>query len=194
MKSIAITPAKMLRDEAKYIRSIIDNGWNWVHIRHPESDADAIRQLLDEIPDRYYSRLKLHDNFDIAIEYNLGGIHLNSRNPSAPNDYTGSVSRSCHSIEEVKAGESHDYVTLSPIFDSVSKSGYKRAFSHDDLTLISYRDNVVALGGVTPETLPQLSGYNFVGFAVLGYIFQSNTITELQTRLNKFKPYICYNL
>ena len=31
----------------------------------------------------------------------LGGIHLNKRNPEAPPLYKGSISRSCHSLEEI---------------------------------------------------------------------------------------------
>lgn len=69
-----------------------------------------------------------------------------------------------------------DYVFLSPIFDSISKSGYRSAFSYARLRDAADRgvidEKVVALGGVTFDKIPLLSSLHFGGAAMLGAIWK----------------------
>lgn len=195
MISVAITPANIFPDEVAYIRAILDEGWSRVHLRHPVSSADDMRRLINGLPAYYHNRLWLHDHQELAGEYDVGGLHLNSRHPVPPPGYEGELSISYHSIEEVKSKRDSRIkaVTLSPIFDSISKEGYRRAFIDAQLTQLSSEDNVIALGGVTPGRIPELQQYQFAGFAVLGYLFQSASFSDFNDKLSKFKPYICYN-
>ena len=73
-----------------------------IHLRKPESTSDEMERLIREIPAEYHSRLVLHDHHHLAVKYGLYGIHLNSRNPLPPQGWKGSISRSCHSLEEIK--------------------------------------------------------------------------------------------
>lgn len=65
-----------------------------------------------------------------------------------------------------------DYLFLSPIFDSISKAGYRSAFSHEQLQRAADEGvidrKVIALGGVTPERIPYLHSLGFGGVAMLG--------------------------
>lgn len=146
-----------------------------------------MRRVIEAVPQKYHRRLRLHGHFELVNEFNLGGLHLNSRCPLAPENYNGSVSRTCHSLEEVKNAVSVEYVTLSPIFDSVSKVGYNAAFSRDELLSIVKDDKVIALGGITPHTAAELSRYGFIGYAVLGYLFNSPDVSILKNRLDEFE-------
>lgn len=177
MIKIAITPEEINeRNEAAAVRSLLDNGWDKVHLRHPGASRRDMINLLEKIAQEYHPRLVLHGHFDLVNEFNLGGLHLNHRCPTPPPLYTGPLSKSCHSIAEikecVKIKQKFAYVTLSPIFDSISKSGYKSRF--DDKELEKLREitevPVIALGGVTFERLPQVNRYNFSGFAMLSCI------------------------
>ncbi len=47
--------------------------------------------------------------------------------------------------------------------------------------------NAVALGGVTPLRIDAVNQYPFIGYAVLGYLFNSNSIDELRQKLKEFK-------
>ena len=124
-----------------------------------------MRRLIEAIPPQMHTRLVIHDHFDLISRYRLGGLHLNRRCPVAPHGYSGGLSRSCHSIDEVMAGGTMDYVTLSPVFDSISKSGYMAAYSHEELLRLSGAPTkVIALGGVNPERIDFLKRYNFTGF------------------------------
>ena len=120
----------------------------------------------------------LHDFFGLAEEMSLYGIHLNSRNPFPPPGWHGSVSRSCHSIDEVALYKpSCDYVSLSPIFDSISKAGYTSAFSIGELrTAVSsgiIDKKVMALGGITFTNMQDVLRLGFGGVMILGAAWQN---------------------
>lgn len=169
---IYITPEEIAPDEPDFIARLLSAGWTAVHLRHPAASLSEMRRLIESIPQRFHSRLRLHGHFFLASQFNLGGLHLNRRCPDPPAFYSGPLSRSCHSVDEVIASCDCDYVTLSPVFDSISKPGYKAAFSHADLLRLNAvaAPAVIALGGITPSGIDLLSQYNFSGFAVKGAI------------------------
>lgn len=169
---IAITTEEITDSEPSIVTRILDSGWDMVHLRHPRASLREMRNLIEAIPQRYHSRLRIHGHFSLTNEFNLGGIHLNRRCPAVPDNYSGPHSRSCHSIDEAKAATDCDYVTLSPIFDSISKVGYKAAFTHSELLRLNefHSPVVIALGGITPEKTTLLNNYNFGGYAVSGAI------------------------
>ena len=125
MLRIAITLPGFVPGEASFIVRLLDESFDRVHIRKPDADALAVAKLIEGVPEAYRCRLVLHDHHALAERYGLGGIHLNYRNPVAPAGFQGSVSRSCHSLDEVRAWKPRcAYVFLSPIYDSISKQGY----------------------------------------------------------------------
>ena len=69
-----------------------------------------------------------------------------------------------------------DYVFLSPIFDSISKKGYKSAFSFRELKKCFdnkvFDNNVVALGGVTIRNISTLEQIGFSSCALLSELWQ----------------------
>lgn len=178
MKTIAITLPDFFPDEVEAInRMFAEGAIDLLHIRKPGSTIDKCRQLLDNIRNEYYGRIVVNDHFALCAEYNLYGVHLNRRNPTPPPCHQGSISCSCHSLKEVVARKlKMNYVFLSPIFDSISKQGYRSAF--DDATLKKASaegiidQKVVALGGVTRERMAQLQEYGFGGAAMLGDIWR----------------------
>ena len=142
---------------------------DFVHIRKPDSPLPEVRALIETIPAELHPKLKLHDHFSLIEEFDLGGVHLNSRNPVAPQGAL-SVSKSFHSLDELKDAGQFDYVTLSPVFDSISKQGYRAAFDFDDLKKeLSAVNNVIALGGITPDKFQLLKSLGFSGAALLSY-------------------------
>lgn len=152
-----------------------------IHLRKPESTSDEMEQLIREIPAEYYSRLVLHDHHHLAVEYGLYGVHLNSRNPLPPEGWNGSVSRSCHSFEELKEWKERcNYLSLSPIYDSISKQGYNSAFSREQIEkAVAERiiDNkVLALGGVTFDKVEEVLSLGFGGAMILGDAWKKFTI------------------
>lgn len=173
MKTIVITTPDYWKGELQAICRLFDEGLEILHVRKPASTAEAYKAFLQSIPSAYHSRIVLHEYFELADELHLKGIHLNRRHPQAPDGYAGSVSRSCHSLDEIKRyKDSCEYLFLSPIFDSISKQGYESAFTPDMLAQAARQGivdrKVIALGGVTRACLPQLEQLGFGGAALLG--------------------------
>lgn len=189
MKLIGITTETIFDGEAERIALLLDYGLDQMHIRKPGYLSNDIATLLQQIPEKYHSRLVLHDHFDLAARYSVAGLHLNRRNPQPPIGYKGMIGRSCHSIEEVKNSTDVDYCFLSPIYDSISKKGYTSHFSAEILTnacregIITER--VFALGGITPELLPQLQEWGFGGAVMLGYLWEEKSPEKMQSRMSK---------
>lgn len=177
MEWIVITSPEFLQGEADFIDRLFGHGLDRLHLRKPGADIWECRRLLDGISREWLPQIVVHDNFGLCREYGLGGVHLNGRNPMAPPNHEGSVSRSCHSLEEISRYKGEcDYLTLSPIFNSISKQGYMAAFGPGQLAaardsgLIDSR--VIALGGVTLENIPRVKELGFGGVAILGDVWQ----------------------
>ena len=152
-----------------------------IHLRKPESTSDEMERLIREIPTEYYNRLVLHDHHYLAVKYGLYGVHLNSRNPLPPEGWKGSVSRSCHSFEEVKEWKDRcNYLSLSPIYDSISKQGYMSAFSLEQIKEAVGKgiidEKIMALGGVTFDKVEEVLNLGFGGAMILGDAWKEFTI------------------
>lgn len=174
MKRIVITLPHFFEGEAASITAMLESGAERVHIRKPGATETDIAALVESIAPQYRSRLSLHDAFGLAVPLGVGGVHLNSRNSEPPAAFTGLVSRSCHSLEELR--QDADYLFLSPIFDSISKSGYRSAFTTTELTEASASGligpRVYALGGVFPGNFMRVESLGFGGAALLGAAWQ----------------------
>ncbi|MCM1440509.1 MAG: thiamine phosphate synthase [Roseburia sp.] len=181
---IVITLPEFIDNEGKIIENLLKSGIDYVHIRKPESTEKQLSELIESISPKYRKQLKLHDHFSLAVKYQLGGIQINSRNNKVPTQEL-SVSRSCHTLTEIDENyNQYDYVTLSPIFDSISKTGYKSHFSLNDIKRNIKNKNVIALGGVGLKNIPELIKYGFHGAAMLGYVWNNpeNFIKELKSK------------
>ena len=195
MKVIVITSEDKLQNEAELISRLIEGGIDYVHIRKPKWSLKEVRELLYDIPTRYHKKLRLHDHFSLLYEFELAGVQLNSRNDESPS--VGTTCRSCHSINEIMESDRYCYVTLSPIYDSISKQGYKSAFRINDLSNILKYKRVVALGGVEPSRFVELKKYGFWGVALLGWLWKDITLNNIDLKIkeiNKNRELLCYNL
>lgn len=183
--TIVITSPEEVKDEHIKIMRLLNAGVDYVHIRKPNHSLSDIKRLIENIDYPLRKRLKLHGHFELLNEMNLGGVHLNSRNHEPPEN-ASNISKSCHSLNELKDARNYEYVTLSPIFDSISKMGYKSKFDIDKLSNFIARKRVIALGGISPDTFLLLKSKGFYGAALLGYIWND----DFQLRLSELKDII----
>ena len=195
MKLIVISFEEFFEQEAKIVCSLFEAGLLCYHLRKPQSEKEEIRRFLERIPQKFHNRIVLHEHFSLLDEFDLKGIHLNRRHP-VPYEKAGiSVSKSCHSLEEVKTEiDAFDYVFLSPVFDSISKTGYKKAFSETELMKAKQEhiinEKVIALGGITPDNITQVRSYGFGGVAVLGGIWSDFETSGVLQRFENYKKCI----
>jgi thiamine-phosphate pyrophosphorylase len=176
MKQIIITSPEPIPGEVDTVCRLLDEGIFAVHIRRPTYGIDEYRRLLDAIPKCYHDKLVIHDYYELCDEYQLMGIHLNRRHHYIPAGSYGSISCSCHTLDEViKKKQEMDYVFLSPIFDSISKIGYRSAFPLEVLRQAAMGhvidEKVFALGGITRERMPLLQALSFGGAVLMGDVW-----------------------
>ena len=101
MKWIIITTPTFISHEAKYIDQLFEAGIDLLHLRKPDSTPEECELLIQKIDPKWYPQIVIHDHFELCEKYHLHGIHLNRRNSQIPENFQGSISRSCHSFEEV---------------------------------------------------------------------------------------------
>ena len=75
------------------------------HVRKPFFSEEEIQNYIQNIPSKYHSKISLHSQY---LKF--------------------------HSLKELEScKEEYDYAFLSPIFDSISKVGYKSTFNLDEV-------------------------------------------------------------
>lgn len=121
------------------------------------------------------SVLIVASDVDLARAVGAAGVHLAASEPSITTELM--VGRSCHSLSEVEAaaGEGVDYVTVSPVYPSVSKPGYGSEMPAQRLKLLvsAFPGPVLALGGIGPGRLGRLMEAGVYGVAVAGAVMSA---------------------
>ena len=144
------------------------------HVRKPKWSVEELEFYIDSLPSSWKEITVLHSHFELCEKYNLKGIHLNERKrrEGINQKYSSLVlSTSFHSINNLLAEVAiYEYVFLSPIFDSISKQGYKSAFNFEDLKQVKTESSlaIVALGGIDLFKIDVCSSLGFKGVAILG--------------------------
>ena len=102
MKLILLTTPDFFVEEDKILTALFEEGLDILHLRKPGSEPVYSERLLTLLPASHHNQIVVHDHFYLKDEFNLKGIHLNSRNPEAPANYKGHLSKSFHNLEELK--------------------------------------------------------------------------------------------
>lgn len=184
MKLIVVTAPTFFVEEDKIITALFEEGLDILHLRKPETPAMYSERLLTLIPQKYHKRIVTHEHFYLQEEFNLMGIHLNTRNPKEPHDYSGHISCTCHSLDEVQNKKHfYDYLFLSPIYDCITKTGVTSGFTAKELRQAEKNkitdSKIMALGGITSDNILKVKDYGFGGAVVMGDLWSKfNACTD----------------
>lgn len=184
MKLIVVTAPTFFVEEDKIITALFEEGLDILHLRKPETPAMYSERLLTLIPAKYHKRIITHEHFYLQEEFSLMGIHLNTRNPKEPHDYSGHISCTCHSLDKVQNKKHfYDYLFLSPIYNCITKSGVTSGFTAEELRQAGKSkvidSRVMALGGITPDNILEIKDYGFGGAVVMGDLWNKfNACTD----------------
>ncbi len=178
MKVILITTDNFFVEENIILNALFEEGLDVLHLKKPNSEPVLCERLLTLMPEKWYDKIVVHDHFYLQSEYNLRGIHLNSRNPEPPVGYEGHLSRSCKSLKEIEDWKKKcDYVFLSPVFDNPIQTSDCEPYSMDTLIDASKKgiiDNkVIALGGVNVDNVRKAKDLGFGGIGIMGAVWQN---------------------
>jgi thiamine-phosphate pyrophosphorylase len=187
MHLIVISSPISIPDEADLINRMFDAGLKLFHLRKPGDTLGDVRRLIQHIEPVYYSGIALHQYHEMAEEFGMKRLHF--KEESKPlnghryllktKDYT--LSTSVHDLSDLHLLKEFDYVFFSPVFDSISKSGYKSVIGQDFKLDISIAKDVIALGGLNRKNINQAKTMGFAGAAVLGAVWNDppNAIKNL---------------
>ncbi len=135
----------------------------------------------------YSARLFVSSRVEIALNLGVSGLHLPASTPSIEQIkiQTGEsllIGCSIHSLGEARAREKDgaDFVTYSPIFPTASKPDYGPTVGLKklgDLTS-SIEIPVFALGGVSPDRVPECIDAGAHGVAVMSGLMMPETGTK----------------
>jgi thiamine-phosphate pyrophosphorylase len=198
MKLIVISAPGKVEKEHDLINALFEQGLKYFHLRKPGYTMDEIQIFLKAIHPKYLRRISIHSNYELIGKYNLAGIHLTGDYlKSMPQDSLKQiyniarkknlkVSSSVHTLEDLtNLSFKYDYVFLGPVFDSISKEGYKAGIPHSKIAAClnnlknnKSRTEVMALGGVVWEKLEKIIEMNFDGAAILGAVWNEYSNTE----------------
>lgn len=176
MKLLLMTTPYFFVEEHRILAALFDEGLDVLHLRKPDTEPVYSERLLSLIPETYRKRIVVHDHFYLKNEYRLKGIHLNHRNPKLPVGYKGSITCSCHTMEEVaQRKKSCDYVLLTPLYEVGSPETCSPEFTPELLKECAKRKiidrKVMAMGGVDLANIQAVKDFGFGGAVLLGAIW-----------------------
>jgi thiamine-phosphate pyrophosphorylase len=158
-------------------------GCRWFSLREKDLPADERRALLAALialGHRFGAVVGAHEDLDAVISTGAGAVHL----PGGADPRTararlahGLIGASAHSPEEAAAliAVGADYITISPVFLTISKPGYGPAIGLDGLaqTVAAAAGPVVALGGIDATRATLCLGAGAKGVAVMGEVMRA---------------------
>jgi thiamine monophosphate synthase len=148
------------------LEALLEAGVERLHLRKP---GGSVEGLLERLAPRWASKLVVHGGAELAARYGVTQIH----GAVKAGGHGMAISTSVHSWDEFRIlPEGLAYALISPLFDSISKRGYRAT---DDLLTIPPGPLVcrpVGMGGVSDETIGLMMVRGWTGAAVLGWIWE----------------------
>ena len=190
MTRLPSPPLLVISDRNQARRPLIEiaeaafaGGCRWFSLREKDLLAEERRALLAELVTlgrRWGATVTAHEDIDAVIATGADGVHLpGGSDPAAarrrlPEKLIGA---SAHSAAEAAAliRGGADYVTISPIFLTISKPGYDRTVGLAGLaeTARAAGGPVVALGGINENNIADCLKAGASGIAVMGEIMRA---------------------
>lgn len=177
------------------IKQAIEGGVGTVQLREKDlctRDLYSLAKEIREITEKKNIRLIINDRVDIAIAVDADGVHLGwqSLDIGLVRRLIGQdkiIGFSAHSLREAERAENSgaDYVTISPIFDTVNKDYIIKPLGVDEIGKIKEQINipVIALGGINENNVNEVLKNGADGIAVISAILLSDNPKQTVTRI-----------
>ncbi len=157
--------------EVDILNGLSSSEYHSYHLRKPNLTARQLESYLNALNAEWRQKVVLHQHYNLINNFKLKGVHLKEKDRRLYDSHSRVVSSSFHSIKDLESEvNSYHYVFLSPIFDSISKEGYKAAFDYHQLhqKISAIQLKVIALGGVSNDKIKHCKEMGFSGVAFIG--------------------------
>ena len=195
---ILITNRKICEAKlADIISQAIDGGVETVQLREKDLSSVELYVLASEIREITMEKganLIINDRVDIALAVDADGVHLGwkSLGIGLVRKMIGHdklIGFSAHNLQEAKKAEDSgaDYVTISPIFDTVYKDYFVEPLGTEKIGKFKEEIDipVIALGGINENNVNGVLENGAYGIAVISAILQSEDPRQSANRLYK---------
>lgn len=200
MELIVISHPEKLEGEADVINTLFTEGLSCLHLRKPGYSEEQLADLLSEIEPAWREHISLHQHHTLAGRFGIRRLHFTETARNAVSSqhlaalYASGfiLSTSTHDPETLRTlPECFSYIFLGPVFDSISKEGYRAAMPKDfKLERSGFPGKVIALGGIDHANLALVRDMGFDGAAALGTIWQKpkDALAQLRRLYAGLKP------
>lgn len=192
-----VSPEGDNKIENEILPALLKLPFSAYHVRKPKLNADELIAWLKQWPEEMLNKMVIHYHHEVAVSLPVKGYHL-SRTQRKSNRFVKQInqqfllnnwkhlSTGFHHLESLQEFEGElTHAWISPIYESISKSLYKKnwsPFTWDKLSGIK-RFKVVALGGINVDKLNDLKEKGFANAAVKGSIWTSENPLEAAKKL-----------
>lgn len=194
---IAISPSKPENWWIDSLNSLFRAGLSRLHLRLPDAwDIYDYARVINGVDPNFHNRIMVCDYPDLLSQFDLAGLyyHVDQAQALTPEDVEDwpSFSVGAHSLQELQDLQvKPTYALLSPVFDSISKEGYKGNPAlrqiQDELQQLPFP--VVALGGIDANNQAEALSYGYDGIAILGGLWQRG-MSPLEAFSHYERPHI----
>ena len=160
------------------------------HLRRYDWEEGQVADFLSQFTKVELEKIVLNHHHFLASEFGIQRLHFSEQDRSVMDveklqriaDAGFILSTSVHEVETFnQLPECFTYAFLSPVFDSISKSGYKAV----SFELSERRKDMklIGLGGITKDNYKIVVEMGFDGVAFLGGIWNQSNPMELITNI-----------
>jgi thiamine-phosphate pyrophosphorylase len=171
------------RPPADVVEECLAAGLRAVQLREKDLEARDLLALADTLREatrRHGARLIVNDRTDVALAASADGVQRThaSLPVAALREITPPgflVGASVHSEAEAReaAAQDADFIVFGPVYETASKRRYgpPQGLARLEAVARSVDRPVLAVGGLTPERVPEVLGAGAAGVAVIGAIY-----------------------
>lgn len=171
----------------KTIQTACESGARLVHLREKDLDAKPLfhlAQSLRKVTARYGAKLIINSRLDIALAVEADGLHLPENElpvHTVKRFFSSLVGRSVHSVEGAKEAEQSgaDYLVFGHIFETSSKAVAPRGLNALEDVCKAVSIPVYAVGGITPERVPECLKAGAFGVAVMNAVMSASDVEKV---------------
>jgi thiamine-phosphate pyrophosphorylase len=144
------------------------------HLRKPTYSQKEFELYLSDFDKETRMRMVVH-SIQLENQFSLLGLHCKAHEQTLVNQNPQIISSSFHSKEEaLKRQKNFQFFFCSPLFESISKPGYKPTEPWDiSNESPEFRNKAIALGGIKLENLETCLQKGFKNIALLGSIWEN---------------------
>jgi thiamine-phosphate pyrophosphorylase len=170
-------------------QAMLDAGVRFLQLRVKDQSVRRfveIARAVKAVTDGYRARLIINDRADIAKLIDAAGVHLGQDDlpVSAAHEILGPhkiIGFSTHNVAQAEAAAREgiaDYIGFGPIYPTASKERADPVQGLDGLRLVRSRVKlpIVAIGGITAATMPEVLAAGADAVAMIGEIVHAEDV------------------